>query len=283
VSDNNKNVTIINLPLEDIQVLHRIKPYLEKSFESHDLYEIYIFLNGNAKYYIEENIYELVPGDVLLIPPGDMHRIDMQNQARDYERIIFYIRIEYLKLLETTACPLIEKLDEIAKQNHLIHFEKDDFDELIGQLNKLMTITAGDDFGKELLIRSYSTNIVISFIQNVLSNKNHSKQGQKTDLISKVITYINDHINEDLGLDFLAQTFYISKYHLLRKFKNHTHSTIYEYIVSKRIINAKRLLREGYTAIEASKLCGFKDYPNFYKAFVSRTGITPKEYKTLCK
>ncbi len=39
----------------------------------HDFYEVYLFLNGNVNYTIESRNYHLLPGDILLISPLELH------------------------------------------------------------------------------------------------------------------------------------------------------------------------------------------------------------------
>ena len=99
-------------------------------------------------------------------------------------------------------------------------------------------------------------------------------------LIPEVIRYINAHFTEPLTLDSISSAFYVSKFHLSRTFKEYTNATVYDYILSKRIGLARRLIRQGETAAAASEACGFSDYSNFYKAFTAKTGMTPAQFKT---
>ena len=46
----------------------------EVSLHHHDFYEIYLFLNGSVEYSIESRIYRLLPGDILLIGPMELHQ-----------------------------------------------------------------------------------------------------------------------------------------------------------------------------------------------------------------
>ncbi len=42
--------------------------------------------------------------------------------------------------------------------------------------------------------------------------------------------------------------------------------------------HARRMLREGATAAEAGRECGFSDYSTFYKAFKAQTGLAPQAF-----
>ena len=63
------------------------------------------------------------------------------------------------------------------------------------------------------------------------AEKSAEEQG---DIVRQVISYINAHIDKALSLEDLAAEFFISKYHLLHKFKEHTKTTVHQYILMKK-------------------------------------------------
>ena len=97
-------------------------------------------------------------------------------------------------------------------------------------------------------------------------------------VVSAVLNYINNHYNEDLSLDLLANKYFISKYHLSREFNRLVGTSVYRYIVQKRLVIAKQLMSEGVPSTTVYQQCGFGDYSNFYRAFKAEYQISPKEY-----
>ena len=93
-----------------------------------------------------------------------------------------------------------------------------------------------------------------------------------------LIIYINENYNEDLNLDMLANKFFISKYHLSREFNRLVGTSVYRYIIQKRLVMAKQLMSTGISSTAVYQHCGFGDYSNFYRAFKSEYQISPKEY-----
>lgn len=266
----------------NLEAFHYRDPYFHTlDFHSHDFYEIYFFLDGSVTYYIEENVYELMPEDVLIIPPGQMHRPVISNIGQIYERIVLWISVGFISSLGSGECSLIETLNNITKKNHLIHFEKNDFNIMNELLNSLISTAKAKEYGYNLLMQSYAT-ILIILINKQFSVFKHVTPQKEIGTIPKIIAYINEHIEDDLNLDTLSNIFFISKYHLIRKFKEYTNSTVYDYIISKRIIYAKKLMRQGTSAIDSSRICGFADYSNFFKSFVRKTALTPKQFKITC-
>ena len=71
---------------------------------------------------------------------------------------------------------------------------------------------------------------------------------------------------------------YVSKSHLSHRFKEFTGLTLYQYIIKKRLVVARNMLREGAQVMDACLQCGFNDYSNFLKAFKREFGKSPKEF-----
>lgn len=96
--------------------------------------------------------------------------------------------------------------------------------------------------------------------------------------VYNILGYINEHYNENLTLDDLANKFFVSKYHLAREFQRLVGTTVHRYIVQKRLVMAKQMLSTGRPSSEVYQNCGFGDYSNFYRAFKAEYQISPKEY-----
>ena len=102
--------------------------------------------------------------------------------------------------------------------------------------------------------------------------------GTSDQVVDAVLHYINEHYSEPLTLDQLSEKFFISKYHLLRKFDAQVGTTVHRYILQKRLLNAKQLLARGVPPNEVCQYCGFGDYANFYRAFRAEYNQTPRQY-----
>ena len=79
--------------------------------------------------------------------------------------------------------------------------------------------------------------------------------------------YLSEHPEEDHTIDQLAARFYISKYHMMRLFRQETGYTITEYLTEKRLQNANELLRRGTPVTEACYQSGFRNYAAFLRAY----------------
>lgn len=90
-----------------------------------------------------------------------------------------------------------------------------------------------------------------------------------------IINFINLHIKDDISLEEIAQGFYISKPSLCRIFKKATGTTVWDYIITKRLINARHLISSGVSATNACYASGFNDYSVFYRAYRKKYGCSP--------
>lgn len=95
---------------------------------------------------------------------------------------------------------------------------------------------------------------------------------------SEIVKYIWTHTNSDLSIDALSEKFYISKFHLCRRFKEETGYTLQETVALLRMIRAIEYLNRGFSVAQTSFMLGINNPTNFTAAFKKATGITPKKY-----
>lgn len=91
--------------------------------------------------------------------------------------------------------------------------------------------------------------------------------------------YINNHFDKELNLDFLSNVRFTSKFHLLRLFKKYYGQTPKQYIIDKRIEQAKALLKKETNITDTCFEVGFDSPSSFSTLFKSRVGLTPTEFQ----
>lgn len=102
----------------------------------------------------------------------------------------------------------------------------------------------------------------------------------KKELVSETINYLDLHYREKLRIGSLADLFYTSEGNLSRQFKAVTGYTINEYIISKRIGEAQRMLiYEDEDIKDVALQCGYEDLQYFYRVFRSYAHCTPVEFR----
>lgn len=258
---------------EDFEAHHNRDPYFRTiEFHAHDFLELYLFLDGSVTYYIEDQIYDLCPGDLLIIPPGRMHRPVIANERAAYERMVLWVELDYIARIDSAAGELQAALRGIGANGYRVPLRGDDLIFAASLFRRIVKMERGGVFTSSA-IRLYLKDAFEAY-----SLVEKEARGE-TAVIPQVIRYLTEHFREPLRLDDLAARFFISKSYLNRHFKAYTNATVYAYLMALRITHARRMLREGATAAEAGRECGFSDYSTFYKAFKAQTGITPQEFK----
>ncbi len=275
------NPTHMKMNSDTFEIYHYRQPYLKAlDFHNHDFYEFYIFLDGLVTYYIEEKVYDLCEGDILVIPPGKMHRPVIADPNAVYERFVLWVNADFMHSIDDenkTLSTLLHTIEE--NQQYLFPIPKPDLEFILTLLRRLIQINSSES-NMTVMKNAYIV-LLLEHIQTQLRSSSLMKAEEiEYDKIPEIIHYINEHLCEKLTLDDISNRFFISKFHLIRKFKAHTNATVYDYIISKRIVLAKKLLRQGISATEVCMQCGFTDYSNFYKSFQLKSGMTPAEFKS---
>ena len=111
--------------------------------------------------------------------------------------------------------------------------------------------------------------------------KNSTSHLPVSDQVTSIIRFINQNLQEELSLSLLCERFYLSKAHLNRIFKQATGSTVWNYILIKRLILAREMLSAGKSPTEVFSACGFQDYTTFYRAYKKHFGVSPKQDKAI--
>ena len=89
--------------------------------------------------------------------------------------------------------------------------------------------------------------------------------------------YINNNLTEDLNLTELAARFFVSKSYLNQQFRQATGTTVWNYILLKRLMIARAAIRDGVSVTDAFARSGFTDYSAFYRRYRDRFGVSPKD------
>jgi AraC-like DNA-binding protein len=267
---------------------YEINYYRDKDFgtvemHSHDFYELYFFMGGEASYIIENGHYKLAKGDVLLISPANLHQLDVDDSGHYYERIVLWINPHFLEKLSTPTTDLSFPFSYCTKlRNHLIRDQQlSNF--LETHLLSLLSADKNEQFGDDIEARTLLQRILLEISRYLQGNKEGLQKPDVNPTIVKTMDYIDEHLTENLSLQRLAETLFIDKYYLSHLFKKETNTTPHQYILKKRLLLSKRYIEEGSPIREVYQKSGFADYTHFFRAFKQEYGITPKDYLEFSK
>ena len=252
----------------------------EVALHHHDFYEVYFFLSGNVQYNIESRSYLLSPGDILLISPLELHQPMFAGEQRSYERIVLWINKRFLESLCTPDQDLSACFDTTAAgHTNLLCPDGITRQLLTFQLEQMLQAAESEEAFSQVYALSYLVQVLVLLNRQAMQLKGVEEVKPVADsVVFNVISYINEHYSEDLSLDFLANKFFISKYHLSREFVRLVGTSVHRYIILRRLVMAKQMMNEGMSSSEVYQHCGFGDYSNFYRAFKNEYQMSPREY-----
>lgn len=257
---------------EDFRLFH-INDQTKKdfSYHYHDFHKIIVFISGKVTYHIEGKAYHLKPRDILLVSQGAIHKPEIDPSV-PYERYIFWIRDD-LSCQELNTC--FQKAND--RSFNLVRADsalQERLKDLLPEIEQTLQNTHfGDPILKDALFTQFMIYINRIFLRTSSSpdKKTYSSDTQ----VEQLLKYINRNLSENLSIDQLANRFFFSKYHMMRKFKNETGYTIHNYITSKRLLMARSLISQGMPVMKAAQASGFHDYTTFVRAYKKQFGKAP--------
>ena len=262
---------------EDFRLFHLDSALTEDTaFHYHEFHKIVFFLSGMGNYLVGGRSYALRPNDVVLVERGAIHKAEISPNVR-YERVILYISPEFLAAQSSVKSSL-EYCFRASAQNrsYVIRPDIDLRDSMLKTLSALENAVKESGFGQDLLARSLLIQLLIEVGRGMDAEHYRyaaaENSGEKT---AEILEYLHDHLTEEISIDHLADVFYLSKYHMMRLFRNRTGFTIHGYLTDKRLHYARELISQGETALEACYACGYRDYSAFSRAYKKRFQETP--------
>ena len=245
----------------------------------HDLYEILYIKEGKVTYIIEDKKYILEEGDMVLMSPTTLHKLDkiLSNTSK---RIILNFPASYVDKISTNRCDLLKAFEiSLQKDIHKISFDKS-LRKTIENYFKIMLETQfSKEYGDDITykIRFTQTLLIINrMIMNINMDGNIVTTTSK--IVSEIINYINLNLSNKIFIKDIAKKLSLSESRVSHVFKQETGMSILKYIIKKRLILAKELVRNGEHLNIIYGLCGFQDNTSFFRAFKKEYNITPKNY-----
>lgn len=137
----------------------------------------------------------------------------------------------------------------------------------IGELSKLKDLDQ---------LSFWILKVLNSFTENIF----YISDTKNIEIIQKAVNYANEHFDQPLTLDDVAEQVHLNPSYFSTLFKKETGVGFSDYLAKVRIERSKALLKDRRHSIMAvAILVGFEDQSYFSKVFRRLTGISPKTYR----
>ena len=259
--------------------LQKLGSSFHVSFHWHEELEIVYVYDGPLYLTIENTDYVGMQGDIFIINPKEIHKMDVQTPGVRYGTLLFSLNAirfqdsdeitrKYLQPLSlgnvifshipadiTLRKKLFSAIMEIVHINH----------------EKVPAYRLGT---KALLLQ------ILFLIFNSHMEKNNQTLSKNSSLNREIISYIGEHYTTDLTLADISDYFHMSYKYFSRYFKNTFGTTLSDYVMKLRLERAELLLSSTELAItEISIQTGFNNVSFFIRSFKKAYGLTPLQYR----
>ena len=252
----------------DTDIMRPNKKTMRKHCHNH--FEIYFITKGNCCYFIENKVYHLIPGDIILIPEGIMHNTEYQNTI--YTRKLIscseYFIPECIKSLLPSLLYLYRNPEIIESVEQIFRKVEEEY--------------ANKDSLSEDIFKCYTHMLFFLLVRHP---NQYIPQQEEKHYIDDAIHYLQNNYTQQISLQDVSGRYFVSPEHFSRVFKQKTGFNVSEYLNILRLQKAENLLKQLTAApiTEIAEDCGFNDSNYFCVKFKKLYGMPPKKFQTLHK
>lgn len=241
-----KDINPVECGVEECVSGHSFGPYIRH------FYLLHYVLSGKGKYYRDGKEYHLSAGQFFMIYPDEI-----TTYTADEKEPWTYVWIGFTGELANRFNSLPCVVGDLPSATFL---------ELVGMIREKFP-------GWSNMREEYITTIVYRIMAQLFT-KSYSRPGYA----DCVETFIRSSYMREITVQEIADEISVDRRYLSRLFKKQYGVSIKEYIISVRMENAMKFLKDGYSVNESCEMCGYKDRSNFSKMFYYRYRVWPSQY-----
>lgn len=247
-------------PPGDVQVIN----YNENRPHYHEGLEILQVLSGRMGVLSGEDSFEAAAGDIVVINSGDLHRNTAKNCDCVYRCLI----------LNFELCG--QWGFDLQQVRFKSHITDDKIASLMEDIAEEME--NGRQFYKPMVL-ARSTELLVRLSRSYRV-EGFNISDKKTELVRKILVYINRNYASSASLDDLSRELGYSRFYISRTFTEETGISLTAHINRTRIHKAQKLLAAGEHSIsEIAELCGYPSSSAFGVQFKKAVGCSPGRYR----
>lgn len=277
------DITTLDIP-DNILVKMALLTMETDSFlgmHTHYTLEFSMILAGEGEYRMENQVYPVTAGDILLFNNTERHGLwntgdqPLVNLAVEFEPRFVWSNPTYT-FDQAFLATFFERNEQF--QNKLDRHNQA-FSAIQHQFTEMQT-----EFERQLphcesVIKAELLGMLANLLRHFDLVGAPSTGAHHADM-DRVMTYMAEHYRESLPLATLADMLHMSESYFCRVFRQCNGISPKEYIVKLRIADAARQLKSTTAGVlEIAQSCGFNSVSNFYTVFKRITGQSPAQYR----
>ncbi len=280
-----------------MQVLQANKPFEIQEIElstwlqrpvRNNFFELVIIKAGEGTQCINYNDYSYQAGSLFLLPPLKCHSFKITRPTQ-------FVFLKFTSdFFQTNAHDTMNSSEWFKGASYILsNYNQMPGDIIKAAMDRQHIHTLIDLILKEqhngssnstALIKSFMVSILEILLRNIKQNAFQISPAttEKDDRITKLLSYINEHISEPhlLKVEQLAKTFLLSPTYLSEFFRKKVNVSLREYILKTKLKLVEiRLLNSNDTLTEIANELGFTDVSHLSKTFKRYTGTSVRAFK----
>ena len=235
-----------------------------------DCTEINFIRRGVGEYTVNDQIYEVGPGDVLLYNQGDLHELSTTAGCQ--------IGAYCFGVAELSLEGLPDGHMSIP-ENGFVRPAKG----MRAELASLCKLIYDMSQSREPNSRAAMQHLFAAFIQiavDLPADERAQQQSAEVLLAARIRQYIGLHFQESLTLEEIGAAVGISPYYAAHVFKDVFHTSPIQYMIRCRVGAAQNLLiSSDFSATQIAAMVGYSSANHFNAIFAKTVGLTPIRYR----
>ncbi|MBR2793914.1 MAG: helix-turn-helix domain-containing protein [Solobacterium sp.] len=244
---------------------------------SHNYYEIFYVSKGNARFFVDDRLFDLHAGDFMIIPPNLVHynRYLMQTS-----RVNIYFREEDVRRGNNFVLKGLK--EQFLEKPAMFHTPSSYRDLLDTVLNTMIHEDPISDENTGIMLQLLLQEFFVYSRRYCIINPGYSSQITQGDdiTIQQAAQYISENYNLPITLDFLARKSGLSPAYFSKRFHFITGMGMKEYLTYVRLKHAEaELLSTSHSIAQIAENTGFSDSNYFKDVFKNKFGLSPRAYR----
>jgi len=254
---------------------------IKPAFHSHLKHEIYYFHSGKCKYMIGGKGIDLVPGDFIVMNGMSEHGPVVDSNVVYIRTTILFDGVSLHPYL--TQPGMIDLLKPFQQSTYwhwrLQGEERQELEDILFRMNRFYERADLVSFNR--LRNAFFDLLLFIYGKYQLSEQSLKEvPSYKEKLVAQALLYIEQNYMNELSMDMISEYVHVSRFYLMKIFKELTGTTVFDYINIRRINQAKIwLLIDDYSITDISYMVGFKHPSHFSRNFKKVVGATPEEFR----
>lgn len=260
---------------------------IEGPLHSHPQFEVLYIDHANCDYMLGDRIVQLQPGDLFILNGLTVHCPSVRagqplNAFEEYARTVLVFEQQLVQMIQ----PEFHVPDLLLPFKKLKNFHlrlneehKKECETILSRINRFYGLD--DPVSESRFFVAFFDLLLFIYDQCKSALDKLENVPRKEQYVRKVIDFLESKYMQHIQLEQIEAHMHMSKFHISKLFQEITGMSIFDYLQTWRINQAKALFhysRENSVTSVCYQV-GFKHVSHFSRAFKKIAGVSPGQYR----